>query len=125
MSERYFREVCISEKFVGKAIQSVSVEVAFPNETKKIQLKRLKQTKNRLCETILKFQKIRFFCPSTVLNPNRLTQKSDALPTDPDGSGITVEGGFIYPNRAKCLLVNYDGKGNIPYHKSAVTRSGI
>ena len=69
MSERYFREVCrkgISEKFVGKAIQSVSVEVAFPNETKRIfQLHRLKQTKNRLCETILKFQKnIFFFAPA-------------------------------------------------------------
>ena len=74
MSERYFREVCrkgISEKFVGKVIQSVSVEVAFPNETKRIfQLHRLKQTKNRLCETILKFQKIRFFLPQHSTEPD-------------------------------------------------------
>ncbi len=40
MSERYVREGCrnlkgIFEKFVGKAIQSVSVKVAFPNEKKK------------------------------------------------------------------------------------------
>jgi hypothetical protein len=81
----------IFEKFVGKAIQSVSVEVAFPDETKRIfQLHRLKETKNRLCETILKFQKIRFFCPSTVLNPMRLAQKSDALPTEPDGSEVIL-----------------------------------
>ena len=74
MSERYFREVCrkgISEKFVGKVIQSVSVEVAFPNETKRIfQLHRLKQIKNRLCETILKFQKFRFFLPQPSTEPD-------------------------------------------------------
>lgn len=67
----------MSEKFVGKAKQSVSVEMAFPNENKhNFQLHCLNQSENHLLQTILKFQKILFFCLSQVLNPKPLAQKS-------------------------------------------------
>ena len=61
----------MSEKFVGKAKQSVSVEMAFPNENKhNFQLHCLNQSENHLLQTILKFQKIRFFLSQHSTEPD-------------------------------------------------------
>ena len=70
-------------------MMSVSVDVAIPNENKKnFSITPFETIKIHLLETILKLQKLRFFCPSKVLNPKPLAQKFYALPTEPDGSEI-------------------------------------
>ena len=65
-------------------MMSVSVEVAIPNENKKnFSITPFETIKIHLLETILKFQKFRFFLVSKVLNPKPLAQETYALPIEP------------------------------------------
>ena len=66
---------------------SVSVEVSTKWKQKEFfWITPFETIKNRLLETIIKFQKNHFFLPEQGLELDYLAQKSDALPTEPDGS---------------------------------------